>query len=263
MAGYVSRHADRVPFQSVHAVARAAGVSVASVCRMVQQAGYASFKEFKIALAQETAAPVSAVYEAVAPGDSSQAVVRKVFGGYIQSLQNTLKMLDLDDCLRAAKLISDSKWVVCFGIGGSGAVAHQAAIRLSHLDIQAEGCADSYHMLIRAAHMRKEQVAIGISHSGRSTATVEALRLAGENGATTIGISNYPRSPLRRVSSIFFCTAFEESGVKAAALSAVVVQMCLLDALYVLIARSGRTTARVDRVNQEVEKLFRIPEKKR
>jgi DNA-binding MurR/RpiR family transcriptional regulator len=263
VASYIRRNPARVPFQSVQEVARAAKVSVASVSRLARVAGYASFKDLKIGLAQETASPVSAVFQTITANDSNEAVLRKVFGGNIQSLQNTLKMLKISDCLRAVKLIAGAKRVVFFGIGSSGFVAHEAALRLSHLDIHTESYVDSYQMLVRAAQMRKGEVAIGISHSGRSAATVEAVRCAASSGATTIGISNYVQSPLHKVSSIFFCTSFEESGVKAASLSAAVAQMSLLDALYVLVARYERNTAKVERINRVVENFLRLPEKKR
>jgi DNA-binding MurR/RpiR family transcriptional regulator len=260
---YICKHADAVPYQSVQALAGAAGVSVASVCRMAQHAGYSSFKEFKIALLQETATPGSSVFQAVTDRDTDEEVIRKVFRGNIQSLQNTLKMLDTDDCLNVAQMIINSDRTVFFGIASSGLVAREAALRFLHLDAKVESCIESYEILVRASHMKKGQVAIGISHSGRTSAVVEALRLASGNGATTIGISNYMRSPLRSVSSIFFCTSFKESGVYAASLSAMIAQMCLIDALYVLIARHEKTVSRVKRVNQVVEKFLRIPEKRR
>ena len=100
---------------------------------------------------------------------------------------------------------------------------------------------------------------VGISHSGRSAATVEALALARKNGALTIGIANFIRSPLHKVSRIFFNTAFPESSVKAAALSSAMAQMCVIDALYLLVARRGRVTPKVERVNAMIEQHLRMP----
>jgi RpiR family transcriptional regulator, carbohydrate utilization regulator len=263
VAAYVRRHRDRVPFQSVHEVSHGAGVSVASVSRMVRQIGYADFKEFKIGLAQELSSPVSAIYAAIGTGDSDADVVRKVFGANVQSLQNTLKMLNIADCARAAQLLSEARRVVLFGIGTSGNVSRDAALRLSHLDIPAEAYPDPYEMLIQATRLRKGEVAIGISHSGRSSSTVDALRLAKRNGAVTIGISNFLRSPLHDASDLFFCTSFPERGVKSAALSAVTAQICLTDALYVLTARLAKATAGVNRINKLIEERFRLREKRR
>jgi len=263
VAEYVRRHLKKTPLLSVHALARTAGVSVASVSRMARKLGYPNFKEFKIGLARETPSPISTIYRAITPDDSGRTVTHKVFAGNIQSLQDTLKILDIETFVRAARAMSKAERIVFVGIGSSGCVAQDAALRFMHLDIQAEACMDAYQMLVRAMQAGKKQVVVGISHSGRSLATVQALALARNNGATTIGISNYIKSPLRNVSHIFFCTAFRESSVKAAALSSAMAQMCLIDALYVLVARQGRVTPKVAQVNAAIEQYCRSPAHKR
>lgn len=263
VADYVSRHPGTAPFQSVQEMSRGVGVSVASVIRMSRRLGFARFKDFKIELAREASSPVSAIYAAIGAGDSDAVVVQKVFGGNVQSLQDTLKLLNIEDCSRAARIINGARRVVFFGIGTSGNVGRDAALRLSHLDVLAEAYAEPYDMLIRAAHLRKNDVAIGISHSGRSASTVEALRLARRNGAVTMGISNFMQSEMHAACDLFFCTAFPDRGVKSAALSAVAAQTCLTDTLYVLTARYGKRTSGVERINQLIEERFRIRGKRR
>ncbi|MDD5706513.1 MAG: MurR/RpiR family transcriptional regulator, partial [Kiritimatiellae bacterium] len=198
VADHIESHAADVPYASVNALAGAAGVSVASVTRLAKRLGYAGLKDLKIALAQEVSSPVSAIYEAIGERDSDDEVVRKVFGGNVQSLQKTLTMLDTAACAKAAGVLARSRRVMFFGIGTSGNVGRDAALRLSHLGVNAEAHGDSYSMLIHSMHMQKGDVAVGISHSGRSAMTVEALAAAKAGGATTIGISNFMSSPLHR-----------------------------------------------------------------
>jgi DNA-binding MurR/RpiR family transcriptional regulator len=264
VAEYIRAHLEKAPLLSVHALAAASGVSVASVSRMARKLGYPGFNEFRVGLAREIPlAPISTIYRAIAANDSDRTVVRKVFAGNIGSLQATLKILDIGACIRAARAISAAERVIFIGIGSSGYLAQDAALRFLHLDIRAEACADAYQMLVRAMQTGKKQVIVGISHSGRSAATVKALSLARKNGALTIGIANYIRSPLHKVSRIFFNTAFLESSFKAAALSSAVAQMCLMDALYLLVARLGRVTPKVEQVNAMIEQYFRMPANKR
>ena len=45
-------------------------------------------------------------------------------------------------------------------------------------------------------------VVIGVSHQGRTRDTIELLRLARKFGATTIGITTVPNSPLAEVSDV-------------------------------------------------------------
>jgi DNA-binding MurR/RpiR family transcriptional regulator len=106
--------------------------------------------------------------------------------------------------------------------------------------------------------VRPGDAVIGISHSGRSSITVEGLRISRERGGTTIGISNYLRSPLREASRFFFCTSFPETRVKVAALSSRAAQFCVLDALYLLSARHARSLLDVEKVNAVTERMLRM-----
>jgi DNA-binding MurR/RpiR family transcriptional regulator len=263
LADYLLKNSEEIPFQSVHQLARTAGVSVASVSRFARIVGYRSFKDFKIQLGKDSLATLTtAVYQGIAPEDSDEQIVEKVFRGNITSLEETLKILNRAELIRAAKLIATSPRTVFFGIGSSGNIAHDAALRFSQLDTQAEAYTDSYQILNQALRVRKDEVACGISHSGRSVATVQALGLAAENGAITIGIANYLKSPLHDKSRIFLCTSFPESQVKVAALSSRIAQMCLIDALYLLAARHKKLSLRkAEQLNRHVEKTLRFPAK--
>jgi DNA-binding MurR/RpiR family transcriptional regulator len=88
--------------------------------------------------------------------------------------------------------------------------------------------------------------------------TVNSLSAARTRGAMTVGISNYRGSPLARASDVFFCLSFPESRVRAGALSSRVSQVCLIDALYLLVARQMEQTATPQEVDEMVESQFRL-----
>ena len=258
IADYIQQNPERAPHRSVHEFARASGVSVASVSRFVRKLQFDDFKEFKLELARETSGAVQSLFKAVTPQDSDGEIARKVFLGDIKSLEDTLKMLSFAELSAAAKAICGCRRFVLFGIGGSGYVAHDAALRFSYLDIQAEAYVDASQIILQALRMGPGDVALGISHSGRSAITVEATRLAREKGALTVGISNYPRSPLHGACGIFFCTSFPENRVKVAAISSRVAQLCVLDALYLVVARHKDRLWDVERANALTESMLRL-----
>jgi len=262
VADFVLKKVEKLPFLSVYDVARATKVSVATVSRFSKKVGHANFKEMKIALARDSAGSIQSLSQAITPGDSDVEIIKKVFGSNIQLLEDTLKILDPARLIKAVEIISNASRLVFFGIGSSGNMAQDAALRFSHLDIEAEAYIDSYQMLIQALRMQRNEVAVGLSHSGRSTITVEALRIAKRNKATTVGISNYLKSPLSDTSDIFFCTAFQENRVRAAALSSRIAQLCLIDALYLLVARSKKELIKAEKINIFTEELLRIPDKR-
>ena len=262
IADYILANAELAPHRSVHEFASSGGVSAASVSRFVRRLGFAGFKEFKLDLARETAHGVESLFRAVTPGDSDEELTRKVFQGNMKSLSDTLAILDFSKLSAAAKAICRCGRLVLFGIGASAYVAHDAALRFSYLDIQAEAYEGTMHVIVQAMRIRPRDVVIGISHSGRSSSTLEGVSIARKKGAVTIGISNYPRSALNDLSTFFFCTSFPENRVKVAALSSRLAQLCVLDALYLLAARHKKRPLDVEEVNALSEKILRLKPRK-
>lgn len=249
---------ERATRSSVRELARSGRVSVGSVSRFARTLGFPDFRSFRLELARETVRPTESLFEAIAPGDADEEVARKVFRGNIRSLDDTLKLVATDDLAAAARAVGRARRLVFFGIGSSGNIARDAALRFSFLEYDSsEAYADPYQILLQAVQARAGVVVVGVSHSGRSAITVEGLALAGRKGALTIGISNYPRSPLSRACRFFFCTSFPESRVNVAALSSRLAQLCVLDALYLLAARHRGTARSIDEVNVLTERLLR------
>jgi DNA-binding MurR/RpiR family transcriptional regulator len=263
LADYIlEKNGEEVPFLSVRELARAVGVSVASISRFARVMGFESLKGFKAQLGKDSLSAVKSMYRVIGPEDTAADIIEKVFAGNIRSLEETLKILDRDDLVRAAAMVAKAARVVFFGIGSSGNIGHDAALRFSQLDIQAEAYSDSYQMLNQALRMKKGEVALGISTTGRSAMTVEALQLASKGGATTIGISNCMKSPLHKASHVFFCTSFPESRVTVAGLSPLVAQVCLIDAIYLLAARQKKAAlGSAERMNAHTERALRLPAK--
>ena len=259
VADYISEKPEKAGFQSISDLAESTNVSVASVSRLSKKLGYSNYKELRMDLAQEIFPEESlgGMFESIKTSDTEQQITEKVFSGNIKSLEDTFKILDIKSLKKAAGKISDAKRLVFFGIGSSGHICKDAALRFSLLDIQAESYSDSQEIIIQALRLTKDDVVVGISHSGRSQITVEALKMAKDGGTTTIGVSNYLESPLDKYSDLFFCTSFAENRVKVAALSSRLAQMCLLDALYLLTARNKKVFKKAELMNRYAEDLLR------
>ncbi len=237
VAKYVLSNANRIPFESVYDIARAVKVSVASVSRLAKKAGCANFKQFKIEIAQEKPSLVSVVYHEISEDDSDSQIVRKICGGDVRSIEKTLKMLDVASLTKAAKAIARCTGLLCCGLGSSGSIAEDTSFRFAHLGIKTQSCTDPLQAIVRTSHLGEDEVVLGISHSGRSEMTVKCMELAREQGVLTLGISNYPGSPLAKASDLFFCTSFPENKVTAGAISSRVSQIYLVDSLYLLVAK--------------------------
>ena len=103
-------------------------------------------------------------------------------------------------------LIMEANRIAIFGLGNSAAIAMDAQHKFQRAGINEAAYSDNHMQAIVASHLTKDDVAIGISHSGSSIDIVEALKIAQESGATTISITNFGKSPIDQYSdSIVHC----------------------------------------------------------
>ena len=116
VADYILANGETIPFQSVYDVAKASGVSIASVSRFARKVGCSNFKEFKIQIAQEVSTRVSAIYQGITAKDRDEQIVQKVFGGNQRSLEDTLKILNTPELIRAAETICRCQELLFFGL---------------------------------------------------------------------------------------------------------------------------------------------------
>jgi DNA-binding MurR/RpiR family transcriptional regulator len=262
IADAITGSREEMPFLSVHDLAGRAGVSAASITRFARMLGFDSLKAFRKALGSAMPAEPPVLFKPLKATDTDAQVVQKVFRGNIRSLEDTLRLLDTGELQKAARALARAERVAFFGIGSSGNVAADAALRFSQVGLDAQAYFDSYQMVNQSVKLTRRDVAVGISHSGRSAMTVKALQLAAGRKTVTIGIANTLNSPLQNASGIFLCTAFPEgsSEVSVAAMSSIIAQMCIVDALYFLTVRYRRVSAEgIRQLNRLAEELLRIP----
>ena len=257
LADYVLEHRDRIPLKSVYDLADDTGVSTATVSRFVKKLGFPAFKDFKVALARSSGGRGSEFYEILEEKDSPDEMVRKVFLGNIKSLEDTLSLIDTEQLIECARRICGCDRMLFFGIGSSGHIAHDSAMRFSLLGFSSSAHSDPTEILFRGATADKGDVLIALSHSGNTKITVEGCGEARKRGAVVIGIANYLESPLHKASDYFFCTSFPEQKVRFAALSSRTAQLSIIDSLFLLVSTRGEVTIDYWRVNDITDRFLR------
>lgn len=259
VADYFIHNSETVPRESVSYIAKTVGVSVPSVTRLTRKLGFENFKDFKVEMAVNTAqiSNIDEMFSQIEKGDTDEEVVDKVFLGNMKSLEETLKILDKQKMKELAKKISGSSRVLFIGEGSSGIVAEEAALRFTHIDIQAEACRDSVQMLLQSSRLKPRQVCIGISHTGRTILVEEGLKVAKSKGATTALITNYINTPMKECCDYIFHTSFVENTVKAAAISSILSQLAIVNALYLLSAKKKRDIWDCSEIDHLFERLLK------
>jgi DNA-binding MurR/RpiR family transcriptional regulator len=80
-------------------------------------------------------------------------------------------------------------------------------------------------------------VAVGISHTGTTIDTVDALRVARARGATTVALTNFDGSPLVAEADHTLLTAARETTFRSGAMSSRIAQLAVIDCLFAGVAQ--------------------------
>ena len=212
-ASYMLNNTEKMEKISLGKMAKEAEVSEATVIRMLKAVGYGSFKEIKIAFVEErmkrneeeTSRGILGI--PMTEGEQIEDVPGRIIQNTINLLQDSLKAISAKKLKKAVRAIEKADRVCIFSVENSNAVAEDLQTKLMYLGICCEYTKDYYLQSIQAGHMKKGEVAIGISYSGTSINTVDVLKQAKKNGATTIAITNFAHTPLVESADIVILTS--------------------------------------------------------
>jgi DNA-binding MurR/RpiR family transcriptional regulator len=98
--------------------------------------------------------------------------------------------------------------------------------------------------LIEASKLNEKDIIIAVSHTGRTQTLQEVIREAKKHGAGIITITNYPTSPLAKLSDVVLLTAAFVPDNQGEIMSKRLPELCILESLYInIIMRSRKDVA--------------------
>lgn len=236
IASYILEFPEKVVNMTAKELASACGTVPSAISRMCKSIEIDGFAKLKISLA---AAVGKQCYDNDIPFDKEddpKMIFNKVFNSGINTLKTTYQMIDFSKIDKISKKIASAQRVFIFGVGTSSVVADDAAYRFSQLGIQAYAYTDILQMNVMANNMKKDDVALGISHSGRTKAVVDAMRCAKQTGATTMSLTSFTKSILYEESDFSISVYADEQNYPVEAVSARIAHMCVIDALMLTVA---------------------------
>lgn len=239
VATYVIESPQKVTELTVHQLAEKCEVASSAVIRFCKSIQLQGFSDLKLELARELGSnreEKKSVLPSVEHERGTEGVVRKVFGAGMQTLQDTLDMLDFSKVKQMSEVLVRARHIFLFGIGTSSTVVTDAQYRLSQLGLWATACTDILLMGVTAANLEEGDVILAISHSGRTKAVVDAVRMARKRGATVIAITSFTDSILYKESDLAATVFADEVTYPVEAVSARVAHICLVDSLAMLLA---------------------------
>jgi DNA-binding MurR/RpiR family transcriptional regulator len=229
--------------RSITEVADAAGTSETTVTRFCKAVGVSGYPELRIALAADTARAAARsdrdldrdLGGEIGPNDDLRQVVGKVAFADARAVEETAEQLDMASLDRVVQAIAGAGRVDVYGVGASAFVALDLQQKLHRIGRVCFAWSDTHIMLTSAAVLRRGDVAVGISHTGATTDTVEALREARERGATTVALTEAADHVLT--------TAARETTFRSGATASRIAQLTVIDCVFIGVAQRHMDTA--------------------
>lgn len=236
IADWIMLHPRQLIEMSISELAEVCGCGDATVVRFSRRLGMSGYQGLKLGIAQELSS-IDAQYDstAVSKNDSCFEILKKHEREIMVALEYTRSVISAEAMEKAANLIMHAGKIVIFGLGNSSPIAVDAQHKFLRAGLYASAYCDNHMQAIAASHLKKGDVAIGISHSGSSTDVVHALKLARQAGAATVCITNYGTSPITKQSEVCLFTKAEETKHSILALSSRIAQLCIIDSIYTYI----------------------------
>ena len=152
-------------------------------------------------------------------------------------MEETLKNFSVKTYRKAVEAIRKARLIDIYSVENSGVAAQDLLAKLLYLGLPCRYFSDSYYQRISAGSLTDEDVAVGISYSGASKDTVDAMRTAKRCGAVTIVITNFRDSPICRYADILICTS-QEQFIYGNAIYSRMTQLLIVDMIYMGIIAS-------------------------
>lgn len=226
----------------IQQLAKASGVSEASVVRFCRCLGYTGLKEFKLAVAQEQMVDddSSRVERCLESADTAKAIKQKVFYGCMEALQDTLSVVDDRALAQAIDILYHAPYIDVFGVGGSASVARSALHSFRRIGLRMHITTDFENGYLNAERFYPGDTVLAISLSGETPPVVQAARSAKSRGATVVCITNVRGSSLSQLADCCLVSASRTRMMPGDETYERVAQIAIIHAIYAGVAMKLR-----------------------
>ncbi|WP_316741533.1 MurR/RpiR family transcriptional regulator [Streptomyces sp. MK7] len=245
---------------SISALAERAATSVATVMRFCRTIGIGNYPQLRLTLAAAAARESALGGERPAPStdisatDTLSEIVSKIIYNEVRALEDSGEELDVEVLRHAVDAVAAARRIDIFGVGASAFVGQDLHQKLHRIGRMAFVWTDRHAALTATALLGPGDVALAVSHSGETEDTVEPLQAAAERGATTIALTNVPRSSLAESADLVLTTCARETPFRSGATVSRIAQLAVIDCLFVGVAQRSfdATTAALEKTYRAV-----------
>lgn len=241
VADYILNNKDELKYLRIRQLSEKCNVSEATITRFVKKIGFSSFHNFKMTIAQIETISKEETIENTILGDIEEKddlriIISKIKNEFISTIESTTDNIDIKEIEQAIDVISKAKTISYYCSGNSSIAAKHAFLRFYRAGISSRVYTDPAEMGVSASLLGSDDVAIGISYSGKTNIVIKSLEIAKKKGATTIAITGPNKSPLIKLADIKLSTRIEELDNFQISSFSRLSQIVLLDIIYAGVA---------------------------
>lgn len=202
IAQYITNNKKAVIYGTMETIKKDIAVGDATIVRFSKKLGFSGFNDLKIDIAKDELTESNI--------DSSRDYYDDIADHLISTIKDTASLIDSNDLGKAVELISNCRKLYLFGVGHSGETALDFSKMLLRIGLIVHAETDPHFQAQMAAMLSKDDLVIGISLSGETRDTYSSLKMAKENGAKIISLTNNNLSSIAQISDITLRTSVEE-----------------------------------------------------
>ena len=225
---------------SLKTVADDAKVSEAMIVKIAKKLGFTGFKEFRSGIVDYNRLPTADLHQEISPDDTGPEIAQKVFRTSIHALEETLSILDAEAFERTVDLTTGAP-ARFLRIGGSAQIARDISHKFLRIGVRTS-VRRRPHDADVGALLGPDDVAIAFSHSGTTTAVIEALELARQRGAHDRP-DQLCRLAAGRIADVVLCSTAQGSPLLGENAAARIAQLVLFDAVFAAVAQRDLAAA--------------------
>ena len=238
LADFLLKNINEASVLTISELSKESGVSCSTINRFAITLGYKGFKEFIRDMYHEAnSLPVQEnVYEINHENPLNMdidTVIKVVCNLNIESIRNSLMMLEETKVLKAIEAIHKAPRVVVYALSGSVAPALDLKFKFQRLGINCEVYDNPHSLILSATTLKSKDVVIALSYTGETKEILDAVKYVKENGAKMIGITMVGNNSLSKISDICIEHSSVDKGLRTYSTRSRVVQENIIDILYI------------------------------
>jgi DNA-binding MurR/RpiR family transcriptional regulator len=238
VARYILDHQAEVLNMSIAKLAEESKVSEATIIRMCRALQFKGYQELKLSISASLNSGLNETikYQDISANGSIQEIIQAVSSNNLQSIQDTLSVLDAEEVEKAIVALDNARKIDVYGAGASAIIALDFEQKFQRINRWCQAFPDNHSQLTSAAHLTDQDVVLVISYSGETKEIIESIKVAKQSQATVISLTKYGQSTVKSLADINLYASSLEQSIRSGAMASRIAQLNVIDIIFTGVA---------------------------